>query len=203
MSIYTQYVHPYFLTNLANKPTNKAWQKHSPLGKGKTYAYLYAVNYYVTFGIWHTWQNNYSLNNLNGYYNCDSTSITTTVIKITIRLQFDFDSTRQSGHHDSILVKVWIHTKRHFTSEVGKRLYQRFRRMLPDVDPSVWMPFLLPWRIHYYVIKSPDHWLLYWIRRLLTRRIKVESQFWQLRRSWIEAESQSNRNCNSHFTDLV
>jgi len=48
--------------------------------------------------------------------NCDSTSIP---------LRFDyndsyqnFDSTRQSGHHYSMLMKAWIHTRRHFTSGV-------------------------------------------------------------------------------------
>jgi len=56
---------------------------------------------------------------LSGYYNCDSTSI---------RLRFDYDdsyrnydSTRRSGHRDNMLMKAWIHTRRHFTSEAGKR----------------------------------------------------------------------------------
>jgi len=42
-------------------------------------------------------------------------------VKRLLQLRFDFDSTRQSGHHDSMLMKAWIHTRRYFTSEVGKR----------------------------------------------------------------------------------
>jgi len=38
-----------------------------------------------------------------------------------LQLRFDFDSTRQSGTHDSMLMKAWIHTRRHFTSEVCER----------------------------------------------------------------------------------
>ena len=48
---------------------------------------------------------------LSGYYNCDLTSIPlrfdydlTTMM--TIPLLFDFNSTRQSGHHDSMLMKA-------------------------------------------------------------------------------------------------
>ena len=55
------------------------------------------------------------IDQLSGYYNCDSTSIrlrfiydstTTIAIKITIRLRFDFDSTRRIWHHDSMLMKA-------------------------------------------------------------------------------------------------
>jgi len=68
---------------------------------------------------------------------------TTSQLKGLLQLRFDFDSTRQSGHHDSML----IHTRRHFTSEVWKRYINvDNRRMLPDVDQSAWMSFLLPWR---------------------------------------------------------
>ena len=59
-----------------------------------------------------------------------------------------------------------------------------YQRMLPDVDPSAWMPFLIPWRTllrHYMPRPLPS----YWLRRLSMRRKN---------RSRIEAESKSN--CN-------
>ena len=39
-------------------------------------------------------------------------------VKRRLQFRFDFDSTRRSGHHDSVLMKARIHTRRHFTSEV-------------------------------------------------------------------------------------
>jgi len=99
-------------------------------------------------------------------------NLTTTIaIKITIQLRFDFDSTHQSGHHDSMLMKAWIHTRRHFTSGVCEN-----RRMLPDVHPSAWTPFLLPWRTllrHYMPLPLPS----YWLRRLSTRRKNENVRF--------------------------
>jgi len=51
-----------------------------------------------------------------------------------LQLRFDFDSNRQSGHHDIMLVKARIHTRRHFTSELYEKAIPT--SMLPDVDPS-------------------------------------------------------------------
>jgi len=67
--------------------------------------------------------------------------------------------------------------------------------MLPNVDPSAWMPFLLPWRTllrHYMSWPLPSDWL--WC--LSTRR---KMNMFNFCRSRIKAESKSNRNCNSHF----
>ena len=43
-------------------------------------------------------------------------------LKRLLQLRFDFDSTRQSGHHGSMKARIHTRvTRRHFTSEVGKR----------------------------------------------------------------------------------
>jgi len=67
--------------------------------------------------------------------------------------------------------------------------------MSPDVDPSAWTPFLLPWRTllrHGMPRPLPS----YWLRRILTWQ---KMNMFIFRRSRIEAESKSNRNCNSRF----
>ena len=101
-------------------------------------------------------------------------------------------------------MKAWIHTRRHFTSEVGKKEgYTNVdnRRMLPDVDPSAWMSFLLPWHtLAYYVISMPWPLPSYWLRLLSMRR---KMNMFIFCRSRIEAESKSNRNCNSRLKAIV
>ena len=64
------------------------------------------------------------------------------------------------------------------------------RRMLPYVDPSAWMSFLLPWRTqlrHYMPRPLPSYWLPY----DASRRDEKRNMF-IFRRSRIEAESKSN-----------
>jgi len=79
-------------------------------------------------------------------------------------LQLRFDSSEKVGvmNHDSMLIKAWIHTRWHFTSEVHERVIGLptstcNRRMLPDIDPSAWMSFLLPWRtlLRHYTMYAP------------------------------------------------
>jgi len=113
---------------------------------------------------------------LSGYYNYDSTSI---------RL------VGESGHHDSMLMKVQIHIGacQTFYFKSGWKGYTinvDNRRMLPDVDPSAWMPFLLPWRTllrHYMPSPLPS----YWLRRFSTRRKKWTCSF------FVVVESKPNR----------
>jgi len=72
------------------------------------------------------------------------------------------------------------------------------QRMLPNVDPSAWMPFLLPWCTllrHYMPSPLPS----YWLRRLSARQ---KMNMFIFLRSRIEAESKSNRNCNSRLRAL-
>jgi len=140
---------------------------------------------------------------LSGYYNAirlrfDYDSTTTIDIKITIRLRFDFDLTRRSGHHDSTLMKAWIHTRRHFTSEVCEKAR-------PTSTIERCYPMLIRHRechsyyyrdVHYCVIICPDRCLL--IGYDSSRRDEKMNMF-IFRRSRIEAESKSNRDCNSHF----
>ena len=51
---------------------------------------------------------------------CQDAARSIAQLKRLLQLRFDFDSTRQSGHHHSIM-KAWIHTRRHFTSEVCEK----------------------------------------------------------------------------------
>jgi len=116
-------------------------------------------------------------------------------LKRLLQLRFDFDSTRQSGHHDSklMLMKAWIHTRRHFTSEVCEWAIPTSTswRMLSDVDPSAWMSFLSPWRtlLRHYMPRP----LPYWKRRFSTRRKNEHSFF-------VVVESKPNRSCNSRLS---
>jgi len=76
------------------------------------------------------------------------------------------------------------------------------RRTLRDVDPSAWMPFLLPLRTllrHYMPRPLPSHW----IRRLSTRP-KNERLFFVVVKSkpnwsWIAVKSQLNRNFDNYI----
>jgi len=90
-----------------------------------------------------------------------------------------------------------IQTRRHFTSEVCKRA-------IPTSTIEGCYPMLIRachsyyYRdVHYYVIICPDHCLL--IGYDASRRDKKMNMF-IFRRSRIEAESKSNRNCNSRFS---
>jgi len=102
-------------------------------------------------------------NLLSGYYSCSSTLI-------WLRFDYDnsyhnYDSTRQrkwpSGHHDSMLMKARIHTRRHFASEVCERA-------IPTSPIEGRYPMLIRQRechsyyrdVHYYLIICPDHCLL-------------------------------------------
>ena len=95
-------------------------------------------------------------------------------------------------------MKARIHTtvtRRHFTSEVGERADTNVdnRMMLHDVDPSACNAILITVT---YTITSlyvqPTAFLL------ATTPLDATKT-----RSRIEAESQSNRNCNSRFTGDV
>ena len=96
-------------------------------------------------------------------------------------------------------MKASIHTRRHFTSEVCEK------KAIPTSTIERCYPMFIRQRechyyyyrdVHYYVIICPDRCLLIgYDVRLSKRRI--------FRRSRIEAESQSNRNCNSCFKRLL
>jgi len=113
---------------------------------------------------------------------------------IGLSAYYNCDSTRQSGHHDSMLMKAWIHTRRHFTWEVDERA-------IPTLTIEGCYPMLIRqcechsyYRdVHYYVIICPVRCLLHWMRHLSTRRKKWTCSF------FIVVKSKSNRNCNSHF----
>jgi len=99
----------------------------------------------------------------------------------SIRLWFDYDddnSTTVRLQFDSSKWASWQYVNEgmnsyHTTFYLGSvwKGYTNVdnRRMLPDVDPSAWMPFLLPWRTllrHYIPRPLPS----YWPRHLSTRR---------------------------------
>jgi len=106
----------------------------------------------------------------------------------TIPLLFDFNSTRQSGHHDSMLMKAWIHTILHFIWEVCERA-------IPTSTIEGCYPMLIRQHechsyyrdVHYYVIIYPDHCLL--IGHDTSRRDEKMNMF-VFRRSRIAVESQ-------------
>jgi len=90
---------------------------------------------------------------LSGYYSCDSVSIrlwfgfdltTTIAIKIMIRLRFDSSKWAlcqyvNEGMNSYQMAFYFVSAWKGYTNVDD-------RRMLPDVDPSAWMPFLLQWR---------------------------------------------------------
>jgi len=97
-----------------------------------------------------------------------------------------------------MLMKAWIHPRRHFTSEVCTRA-------IPTSTIRGCYPMLIRQRechsyyrdVHYYVIIWADRCLLIgWLWCLSTRR---KMNMFNFCRSRIKAESKSNRNCNSHF----
>jgi len=115
----------------------------------------------------------------------------------SIRLRFDFYLTRQCGHHNSMLMKTRIHTRQHFASEAGERAIPTstiegcYPMLIRQRECHSYLILLPEYRdVHYYVIICPDHCLLYWLRRLSTRR---KMNMFIFRRSRIEAESKSNR----------
>ena len=143
---------------------------------------------------------------------CDLDTLTYAAITIVIRLQFDYDnncqnyhSTRRSGHHDSMLVKAWIHTRvtrRHFTSEVCEKA-------IPTSTIERCYPMFIRQRechsyyyrdVHYCVIICPDRCLL--IGYDASRR-DVKMNMFIFHRGRIEVESKSNHNCNSRFSVTV
>jgi len=119
-------------------------------------------------------------------------------IKRLLQFQFDCDSTRQrkwpSGHHDSMLMKAWIHTRRHFASGVGDRaIYQR--RQSKDATQCWFVSVnaipITETYMHYYIIICPVHCLLIGYD---TSRCDEKMNMFIFRRSRIEAESKSNHN---------
>ena len=119
---------------------------------------------------------------------------TTIAIKITIRLQFD-----SSKWASWLYVNEGMNSYQtifHFGSVWKGYTNVDNWRMLPDVHLSAWMPFLLlPWRTllrHYMLRPLPSCYDAY-------RRDEKMNMF-NFRRSRIEAESKSNRNCNSRFS---
>jgi len=95
-------------------------------------------------------------------------------------------------------MKVWVHTRRHFTSGVCERA-------IPTSTIKGCYPMLIRQRechshyrdVHYYVIICPVHCLL--IGYDASRRDERMNMF-IFRRSRIEGESKSNRNCNSRLS---
>jgi len=104
-----------------------------------------------------------------------------------IRLRLD----SSSGHHDSMLMKAWIHTRQHFTSEVCERA-------IPTSTTEGCYPMLIRQRechsyyrdVHYYVIICPASCLLIGYDAF---RLGEKINVFNFRRSQIEAELKSNR----------
>ena len=104
---------------------------------------------------------------------CNSTSIqlrfgfySTTTIAIKIMIRLRFDSSEKVGIMEGMNS---FQTTFHFGSRWKGYTIIDNRRMLPDVDPSAWMPFLLPWHTllrHYMPRPLPS----YWLQCLSTRR---------------------------------
>jgi len=110
------------------------------------------------------------------YNNCDSTAN---------RL------VREIGRHVSMLMKARIHTRRHFTSEVGmKGLYTNVdnRRMLMLIRQRECHSYYIYRDVHYYVVICPANCLF--IGYDASRRDEKMNML-VFRRSRIEAESQS------------
>ena len=124
----------------------------------------------------------------------------------SIRLRFDYDDSYQN--YDSTEIRLRFDSSKwawQYANEGMNSCQTTFyfgsvwkgytnvdnRRMLPDVHLSAWTQFLLPWRIHYYVIIGlcPAHCLL--VGYDASRREEKTNMFIS-RRSRIEAESQWN-----------
>jgi len=120
-------------------------------------------------------------------------NVYSSLFKRLLQLRFDFDSTLQRKWVSWQYVNEGMNSyQTTFYFKSGWKGYTNVdnRRMLPNVDPSAWMPFLLPWRTllrHYMPHSLPS----YWLRRLSTRWKKWTCSF------FVVVQSQSNRNCNS------
>jgi len=108
-----------------------------------------------------------------------------------IRLWLDFDSTHQSGHHDSMSMRAWIHSRRHFTSEVGKKR----KKAIPMSTIEGCYPILIHQRErHSYYRDIYTIALLYALSTAFRRDKKWTCLF------FVVVESKSNHNCNSRFS---
>ena len=118
-------------------------------------------------------------------------------IKRLLHLRFDCDSTRRSGHHDSVLMKARIHTRRHFTSGVVWKGYTNVNNRKIRC-----YPMLIP----------PRECYSYYYREVLSCVIiydpptafLLDTTHLDATKKWtcsffVVVESKSNRSCNSRF----
>ena len=106
------------------------------------------------------------------------------------------DSTRQRGNHDSMLIKAWIHTRRHFTSKVGERA-------IPASTIEGSYPIFVRQReCHSYYYHNVHYCVIIWADLcLLTGYVTTP---FDSAKKWtclifVVVVSKLNRNCNSHL----